>query len=88
MIPFYLDIQNGHIQGLQSRIVVPLWRADGLPDKLVDLNPEFEFQGLAVVMDTPSLGAVPVSSLKRAVGNLADQQWRIQNALDTLFGGY
>ena len=27
-------------------------------------------------------------ALPSIVGNLADQQWRIQNALDTLFGGY
>lgn len=87
-IPFFLDIQNDHVKGLQSRVVVPLWQTDSLPDKLAELNPEFEFQGLTVVMDTPSLGAVPVAALQRVVGNLADQQWRIQNALDTLFGGY
>jgi toxin CcdB len=87
-IPFFLDIQNDHIKAIQSRVVVPLWHVDSLPGRFAGLNPEFEFQGQTVVMDTPTLGAVPISALKGAIGNLAKQQLVIQDALDTLFGGY
>lgn len=88
LVPYFLDVQNDYIQNLQTRVVVPLWQADSLPFKLADLNPEFQIGGQSVVMDTPSLGAVPIASLKRAIGNLAGQQLQIQNALDVLFGGY
>lgn len=88
LIPFFLDVQNDFIQGLQTRVVVPLWASDALTAKVADLNPEFEVGGRRVVMDTPALGAVPVAMLKQPVGNLTSQQLFIQNALDTLFGGF
>ena len=77
-----------HIKGFKTRVLVPLWRADMLRSKLNDLNPEFEVKGTMMVMDTPALGAVAVSSLKPSVTNLSAQQLVIQHALDTLFGGY
>ena len=88
LIPFFLDVQNDYIQGLQTRVVVPLWDGDSLLPKATDLNPEFEVGGRRVVMDTPALGAIPVALLKQTVGNLTSQQLAIQNALDTLFGGF
>ena len=87
-IPYFLDVQNDHIKGLQTRIVVPLWLAEHLPMKVGDLNPEFQVEGLQVVMDAPSLGAVPLAALKPAVHNLGAQQLSIQNALDVLFGSF
>jgi toxin CcdB len=87
-IPFFLDVQNDHIQGLQTRVVAPLWDGDALSHKVADLNPELEVAGRRVVMDTPALGAVPVALLKQPVGNLTLQQLAIQNALDTLFGRF
>lgn len=87
-IPYFLDVQNDHIKGFKTRVLVPLWRSDRMPSKLNDLNPEFEVKGSLMVMDTPALGAVAVSSLKPSVTNLSAQQLVIQNALDTMFGGY
>lgn len=88
LIPFFLDVQGDHIQGIQTRVVVPLWKAGLLPAPLENLNPEFEVAGQQVVMDTPALGAVPLSALRRTVDNLAAHQLKIQDALDMLFGGY
>lgn len=88
VIPFFLDVQNDYIKGLQTRVVVPLWTSDALVTKIADLNPEFEVGGMRVVMDTLALGAVPAVALKQLVGNLTSQQSPIQNALDTLFGGF
>jgi toxin CcdB len=88
VVPYFLDVQNDHIKGFKTRVLVPLWRADLLPAKFVDLNPEFEIEGIPVIMDTPALGAVAISALKPAVANLNTHQFTIQNALDTLFGGY
>jgi len=88
IIPFFLDIQNDHIKGFQTRVMVPLWDAAMIASRTADLNPELEVKGQRVVMDTPALGAVPLSAFKRAVDNLGPQQLIIQNALDTLFGSY
>ena len=88
LIPYFLDVQNDHIEGLQTRVVVPLWNATRLPIRAESLNPEFEIAGQAVIMDTASLGAAPVSALRRTVHNLAAHQLTIQDALDTLFGSY
>lgn len=88
VVPYFLDVQNDHIKGIKTRVLVPLWHADMVPAKFVDLNPEFEVEGTQVVMDTPAIGAVAMSVLRPAVTNLSAQQFTIQNALDTLLGGY
>lgn len=87
-VPFLLDVQNDFIRGMDTRVVVPLWKVGFLPDRLEQLHPELEVNGQRVVMDTPALGSVPAQNLRRVVDNLGSQQLTIQNALDTLFGGY
>ena len=87
-IPFYIDVQSDHIKGIETRMVVPLWDAEFFTSKFENLNPEFELFGQSLVMDVPSLGAVPKSFLKRPVANMSVQQMQIQDAIDTLFGGY
>lgn len=88
LVPYFLDVQNDHIQGFKTRVLAPLWHAGTLPTKLNDLNPAFEVEGTSVIMDTPALGAVAISSLRSPVASLRAQQFVIQNAIDTLFGGY
>ena len=87
-VPFFLDVQNDHIRGLETRVVVPLWQTGLCPKKFENLNPEFEVAGQTVVMDTPAIGAVPIDALRSSVQNLANHQLAIQDALDTLFGSY
>lgn len=87
-IPFFLDVQNSHLQALATRVVVPLWHASQIPVRASEINPVLEFQGQSLVMDTASLAAVPVTALRRTVGNLTDQQLALHNALDALFGAY
>lgn len=87
-IPFFLDVQNDHIKGFQTRVMVPLWDATVMPALTADLNPDLQVKGQRVVMDTPALGAVPLAAFKGAVDNLGTQQLAIQNALNTLFGSY
>lgn len=88
LISFYLDVQSDHIQGLDSRVVVPLLKAEYFKQKTEDIHPEFEVDGQLVVMITPGMGSVPQGLLRRPVCNLASKQIHIQNALDALFGSY
>lgn len=88
ILPYLLDVQNDHIKGLQTRIMVPLWHSGMLPTPVSDLNPEFDVAGRRVILDTAAMAAIPLAALKSVVDNLGSQQLTIQNALDTLFGAY
>lgn len=86
-VPYWLDVQNTFID-LETRVVVPLHTAGRFNERIRDLNPEFVVRGEEVVMNTSALGAVPATDLRSPVTNLIAQQNLIQEALDTLFGGY
>ena len=71
-------------------MVAPLRRRDRFPSSQIPdrLMPAFEIEGMACLMETPKLAAVPTRLLKTPVASLADHQTTIINALDFLFQGY
>ena len=88
--PYLLDVQNDLLDGLDSRIVVPLRRLDRfakvkLPTRL---TPVFNIQGMDYLLETPKMGAVPQRILKSPVASLATEQAQITAALDFLFQGF
>lgn len=87
-IPFMLDVQNNFLSGVDTRVVVPLWHAASFPQRVRTLNAELAVGGKPVVMDTAAIGAVPLIELRRPLEHLGSQHLLIQEALDTLFGGY
>jgi len=86
-VPYWLDVQNTYLD-IETRVVVPLHSPNHFQGEISDLSPTLFVEGTPLVMNTSALGAVPVFELRRAVANLTSQQAAIQNALDTLFGGY
>ena len=86
--PYLLDVQNGHIDRIASRVVIPLRLAESFALRMRDLNPGFEVGGKAVVLDTAALAAVPLAELKKPITNLGPQSDSIVAALDALFGAY
>lgn len=86
--PFLLDVQNEFIDGLETRVVIPLRAATSYQHRLRDLNPELEVNGKRVVLDTSALAAIPVRELGKCVDNLHTHSAEIQSALDCLFGAY
>jgi toxin CcdB len=86
--PYLLDVQNTHLDGIATRVVVPLRNAGGFPLPMRDLNPAFTVGGKAVVADTAALAAFPAGELKAPVASLKGQSQEIIAALDTLFGSY
>lgn len=86
--PFFVDVQNNHIDHLATRVVVPLRRETAFGPRARYLNPLFIVGTDQVVMDTSALGAVPCSELRKPVASLGAQREQIQDALDTLFGAY
>ncbi|MDB5929933.1 MAG: plasmid maintenance protein CcdB [Polaromonas sp.] len=86
--PYLLDVQNNFLE-IATRVVVPLHDASRFgPASVRDLNPEFEVLEKMLIMNTAAIGAIPAADLRRPLANLASQSAAIQNALDTLFGGF
>ena len=71
---------------LETRVVVPLFTSADFRSRAQNLNPALEISGRSLIMDTASIGVVPIGELRRPVANLVDFQFAIQDALDTLFG--
>ena len=88
--PYLLDVQSDLLQGLETRIVVPLRRRDRFPvvSLPATLMPKFEVEGVECLLETPKLAAVPLRLLKSPVASLAINQFEITAALDFLFQGF
>ncbi len=88
--PYLLDVQSDLLDGLDSRMVVPLRSVAHFPTvKLpTQLTPLLSVAGQDFLLETPKMGAVPKRILKTPVTSLADEQARIISALDFLFQGY
>lgn len=86
-VPFLLGVQSDLLDGLESRVVVPLRAAHAVKRPVTRLNPVFQVAGVEVVMDTPQLAGVPATMLKKPVASLGAHAFDIQNALDLLFAG-
>lgn len=86
--PYFLDVQNDYIDGLQSRVVIPLRHEAAFGPRARDLHPVLVVGGERLVADTAALGAVPAADLRRPVAQLKDARHDILAALDTLFGSF
>ena len=71
--PYLLDVQSDLLDGLDSRMVIPLRSLDHfakvkLPTRL---TPVINIQGKDFLLETPKMGAVPLRILKSPVTSLA-----------------
>ena len=86
--PYFLTVQSDLLEGLTTCVIVPLGRAAVVSGKVAQtLTPTLDIGGEAMVMYTPELAAVPVTALRKRVGNLKHQRDAIVRALDFLFSG-
>ncbi|MDE1946999.1 MAG: CcdB family protein [Burkholderiales bacterium] len=88
--PYLLDVQSDLLDGLDSRMVIPLRGLEHfakvkLPTRL---TPVLTIEGRDFLLETPKMGAVPQHILKNPVASLANEQAAITSALDFLFQGY
>ena len=88
--PYLLDVQSDLLDGLDSRMVIPLRSLDQFPKVRLPtrLTPVFNILGKDYLLETPKMGAVPQRILKACVASLERDQARITDALDFLFQGY
>ena len=83
-----VDCQADLLDGLNTRLVVPLLPAGDAPPAMARLNPIFEVEGQRVVMVTQFAATVMVRELGEQVASLAGEQDAIGNALDMLVSGF
>ena len=88
--PYLLDVQSELLDGLDSRMVIPMrclahFAKVKLPTRL---TPVLQVNGQDYLLETPKMGAVPQRILKNPVLSLAHVQDQITGALDFLFHGY
>lgn len=88
--PYLLDVQSDLLDGLASRMVVPLRSLKTFPKVKLSsrLTPIFTINGEDFLLETPKMGAVPQRVLKAPVSSLTQQQDQITAALDFLFQGF
>ena len=86
--PYFLDVQNDFIDGLTTRVLIPLRKESSFGTRARNLNPLLAVATESVVLDTAAIGAAPLSELRKPVANLRDGRALVQEALDTLFGAY
>ena len=88
--PYLLDVQSDLLDGLDSRVVIPLRSLEHFPKVRLParLTPVLTIEGKDCLLETPKMGAVPLRVLRSPVTSLARAQEQITAALDFLFQGY
>jgi toxin CcdB len=88
--PYLLDVQSDLLDGLDSRMVIPLRRLETFPKANLSnrLTPIFTIESEHFLLETPKMGAVPKRALKAPATSLIREQGQIMSALDFLFQGY
>lgn len=87
-IGYLLDVQADLLDGLNTRIVVPLLPRAEAPLPAKRLNLIFVVDGRELVMVTQFLSAVPRSILTVSVMSLEEHRTNIIDALDMLLQGF
>lgn len=85
---YLLNVQANVNDHFATRVVVPLFLADEIPEFAKTLNPVFEIEGNRVVMMTQGLAAVPSQLLRQPIMSLEAKRTEIVAALDLLFQGF
>ena len=82
-----VDCQADLLDGLKTRVVVPLIAESAAPKPARSLNPVFVVGGERYVLMTQLLSAVEVRELGDTVGSLASEGETVMGALDLLLTG-
>lgn len=85
---YVLEVQTDLLASLATAVVVPLFPIDTSPKPIRRLNPIFEIEGVAHVLVTQFIAAVPRKDLGTPVGSLGERNYyEVANALDMLLAG-
>ena len=88
LVAYLLDVQSDLLQGLASRVVIPLVRRTEFGPPMKKLNPVFAINGVDHVMATSDIAGIPLKSLGRRAGTLGAYRLEIKGAIDFIQDGY
>jgi toxin CcdB len=81
--PLIVDVQNPIIEGLSTRLVMPLTNQKYLQHRtLAKLTPDIEYEGEIYLLLTPQLTAMPAHLLKNPIGTVKSLRNIIVDAID------
>ena len=83
-----VDVQAGPLDYIATHVVVPLVPLANASQPIDDLNPVFDIDGIAHVMQTQAIAGVPKRELRKPIGSLDRHHDQIIRALDVLLLGY
>jgi len=87
-IPYLLDVQSDLLDGLATRVFIPLAHPDAVAGKPTDiLNPVLTVEGKTCILLTQELAGIPVKPFRRPIANLAAERAAILRALDFVVSG-
>lgn len=87
-IGYVLDVQADLLQGLGTRVVVPLLPPKASPRPARSLNPTFDIAGQPHLMLTQFIPSVPSKELRTPLLSLEARSDDIMRALDMLLIGF
>jgi toxin CcdB len=86
--PFIVDVQDALLDGLNSKIVIPLTPLSDLEKSYPkNLCPEITIEGKAYALLTHQMASVSMRTLSHCEGSLAHIRSEIISAIDFLFTG-
>jgi|TARA_B100000745_G_scaffold97184_1_gene61727 toxin CcdB len=86
--PYLVDIQNDYISELQTRIVIPLAKAEFFNnDAMSRLQISLRFENENLLLMTPQISSISRKQLKKPVGSVAHLRQQIIDALDFAISG-
>jgi toxin CcdB len=81
--PLIVDVQNSIIDGLSTRLIIPLTRQKYLQNyTLTRLTPDIEYEGEVYLLLTPQLTSMPAHLLKEPIGTIKSLKNIIIDAID------
>ncbi len=86
-IPYLVDVQSELLDGLSTRVVVPMCPSSAIGKPISNLSPTFEINGSLYVLLTSQLAGIPLNKLGSPVCDLSEYRSQFINALDFLFTG-
>jgi len=88
-VPFIMDIQSNSVSLLESRIVVPLRRADNNLDKMISkIHVTIEIENTEYIAFISEMAAIPSVLLGPTITNRTNRRTEIISAIDLLFTGF
>jgi toxin CcdB len=87
-VPYVVVLQSALLDGLATRLVMPLSRTDVASSRLPGrLAPQFDIDGVRVVPKPHQTAYLPASELRRPVTSLRRQSHLLVDALDAVVSG-